>query len=158
MVRAGSHNYRAASASKGLPRACKSFAAGKDEVHVCPLGHGATHTGLIHPRRRCLKRCQRVRCSGCGSKGATLQIPSWAGSDIGLAPSPKPRTPRSLEPRNALSPVGRRVRCGPHSAGDHVAFHAAPIIPAVCGARGFVRNSCRAGPVEPIPAPGPPLA
>ena len=34
---------------------------------------------------------QRVRCSGCGSKGATLQIPSWVASEIGLAPySTKP--------------------------------------------------------------------
>ena len=31
---------------------------------------------------------QRARCSGCGSKGATLQIPSWVGSEIGLAPFP----------------------------------------------------------------------
>jgi hypothetical protein len=29
---------------------------------------------------------QRVRYSGCGS--ATLQIPSWVGSEIGLAPFP----------------------------------------------------------------------
>ena len=31
---------------------------------------------------------QRVRCSGCGSKGATLRIPSWVDAEIGLAPFP----------------------------------------------------------------------
>jgi len=29
---------------------------------------------------------QRVRCSKCGSKGATPQIPSWVELEIGLAP------------------------------------------------------------------------
>jgi hypothetical protein len=31
---------------------------------------------------------QRVRCSGCASKGATLQIPGRVGSEIGSAPFP----------------------------------------------------------------------
>jgi hypothetical protein len=29
-----------------------------------------------------------ARCSRCGSKGATLQHPSWAGSQIGFQPFP----------------------------------------------------------------------
>ena len=31
---------------------------------------------------------QRARCAKCGHKGATLQIPSWADSEIGRAPFP----------------------------------------------------------------------
>ena len=34
---------------------------------------------------------QRARCSKCGHKGATLQIPSWAGSEVGLAAFPAER-------------------------------------------------------------------
>jgi hypothetical protein len=32
-------------------------------------------------------RCP-VRCSRCGRKGATLQHPGWAGSEIGMRPFP----------------------------------------------------------------------
>jgi hypothetical protein len=31
---------------------------------------------------------QRARCTVCGSKGATLQHPSWGGNTIGFAPFP----------------------------------------------------------------------
>ena len=34
---------------------------------------------------------QRARCSRCGHKGATLQMPSWAGSEVGLAAFPAER-------------------------------------------------------------------
>lgn len=34
---------------------------------------------------------QRARCSKCEHKGATLQHPSWAGLDVGLAPFPVER-------------------------------------------------------------------
>jgi hypothetical protein len=32
-----------------------------------------------------------ARCTRCGRKGATLQHPGWAGSDIGPAPFPADR-------------------------------------------------------------------
>ena len=31
---------------------------------------------------------QRARCSKCGGKGATLQMPGWVGGDTGVAPFP----------------------------------------------------------------------
>jgi hypothetical protein len=30
-----------------------------------------------------------VRCTSCGSKGATVQHPGWAGNHIGFSPFPK---------------------------------------------------------------------
>lgn len=30
-----------------------------------------------------------ARCSACGRKGATLQHPSWGGSEIGFVPFPR---------------------------------------------------------------------
>ena len=33
---------------------------------------------------------RRARCSKCGHKGATLQIPGWVGGEIGVAPFPIP--------------------------------------------------------------------
>jgi hypothetical protein len=32
---------------------------------------------------------ERVRCTGCGSKGATIQHPSWGGTGIGFLPFPE---------------------------------------------------------------------
>ena len=31
---------------------------------------------------------ERVRCTGCGSKGATIQRPGWAGNAMGFQPFP----------------------------------------------------------------------
>jgi hypothetical protein len=31
---------------------------------------------------------ERARCTACGSKGATLQHPSWGGNSIGFMPFP----------------------------------------------------------------------
>jgi hypothetical protein len=33
-----------------------------------------------------LRQC--TRCTGCGSKGATLQHPSWGGNSVGFMPFP----------------------------------------------------------------------
>ncbi len=33
---------------------------------------------------------QRVRCTACGGKGATIQRPGWAGADVGFQPFPGP--------------------------------------------------------------------
>ena len=32
-----------------------------------------------------------ARCSKCGSKGATIQLPSWASEDVGYQPFPAER-------------------------------------------------------------------
>jgi hypothetical protein len=34
---------------------------------------------------------QRVRCTGCGNKGATIQHPGWGGNDVGFMPFPTPK-------------------------------------------------------------------
>jgi hypothetical protein len=34
-----------------------------------------------------------ARCTACGAKGAKLQHPSWAGSQIGFAPFPTSTVP-----------------------------------------------------------------
>jgi hypothetical protein len=31
---------------------------------------------------------RRARCTACGHKGATLQRPSWGGTDVGFLPYP----------------------------------------------------------------------
>jgi hypothetical protein len=33
-----------------------------------------------------LRQC--ARCTGCGSKGATIQHPGWGGNSIGFLPFP----------------------------------------------------------------------
>jgi len=42
---------------------------------------------------------QRAKCNECGHTGATLQHPSWAGSDVGVMPFPVDR----------MSPIKGRV-------------------------------------------------
>jgi hypothetical protein len=40
---------------------------------------------------------QRARCSACGSRGATIQHPGWAGNNVGFQPfptQPKDSTPQ----------------------------------------------------------------
>ena len=41
-----------------------------------------------------LRQCPR--CTSCGNKGATIQHPGWAGSQIGFQPFPAERTPHDL--------------------------------------------------------------
>ncbi len=36
---------------------------------------------------------RRARCTACGHKGATLQLPSWVGADVGMMPFPVARAP-----------------------------------------------------------------
>ena len=36
---------------------------------------------------------ERVRCTGCGSKGATIQHPGWGGNSIGFLPFPTDEVP-----------------------------------------------------------------
>ncbi|HEX3505636.1 MAG TPA: hypothetical protein VHU22_19815 [Xanthobacteraceae bacterium] len=31
---------------------------------------------------------QRARCTACGSKGATIQHPTWGGNSVGFLPFP----------------------------------------------------------------------
>jgi hypothetical protein len=35
-----------------------------------------------------LRQC--ARCTGCGSKGATIQHPGWGGNSVGFLPFPTP--------------------------------------------------------------------
>jgi len=42
-----------------------------------------------------LRQC--ARCTACGHKGATLQHPSWHGSDIGFEPFPADKQVRDVQ-------------------------------------------------------------
>ncbi len=39
-----------------------------------------------------------ARCTVCGTKGATLKHPSWAGEQIGFAPFPVPKIAAEARP------------------------------------------------------------
>ena len=39
----------------------------------------------------------RARCTACGHKGATLQLPSWVGADVGMMPFPVRRRQSTVQ-------------------------------------------------------------
>jgi hypothetical protein len=51
-----------------------------------------------------LRQC--ARCTACGSKGATLQHPGWAGAQVGFLPFPTPIEPSV--PRQILKDIPRQ--------------------------------------------------
>jgi hypothetical protein len=55
-----------------------------------------------------LRQC--ARCTGCGSKGATLKHPSWGGNSLGLLPFPNRPGARSGKVLAALDNSGSSGR------------------------------------------------
>ena len=52
-------------------------------AELCATGYYVNHKKVSDVLR------EHARCSRCGHKGATLQIPSWQSLDVGVSPFPR---------------------------------------------------------------------